>query len=133
MTDRRTTPDPHLVDGNIPGQIISPQVDLLARPNGPRDRQLIAGATVTVLGQTEEHSYLRADLDGYIGFVPTTAIGDVTSPTHMVTNPSAHAYEQANIKSPETAALSFGAKLTAQTETPDFISTVCGYIPKAQL
>ncbi|MEM8656129.1 MAG: NlpC/P60 family protein [Pseudomonadota bacterium] len=133
MTDRRTTPDPHLVDGTTPGQIVVPHTDLLARPNGPRDRQLIAGATVTVLGHTDNHAYIRADLDGYVGFVPAATIGPVTTPTHIVTAPAAHAYEQANIKSRETATLTFGAKLTAQTDTPDFIATALGHVPKAQL
>lgn len=133
MTDRRTTPDPHLVDGTAPAQIIAPHVDLRARPNGPRDRQLIAGATVTVLGQSENHAYIRADLDGYIGFVQTAAIGPVTAATHMVTTPAAHAYSDADIKSPETATLTFGAKFTALSDTPDFIETTLGHVPKAQL
>lgn len=133
MTDRRSTPDPHLVDGTTPGQIIRPHVDLLARPNGLRNRQLIAGASVTVLGQLDGHAYVRANLDGYIGFVPIPAVGPVTEPTHIVTTPAAHAYAQANFKSPETASLTFGAALTCLSETPDFIETALGHVPKAQL
>ncbi|MEX0369295.1 MAG: C40 family peptidase [Tateyamaria sp.] len=133
MSDRRTTPDPHLVDGTAPGQVCVPVVDVLARPNGARDRQLIAGARVTVLGQTDGYAYIRADLDGYIGFVERACIGPVSEPTHIVTTPAAHAYRDPNIKSPETALLSFGARLTALAETPDFIETTFGHIPKAQL
>lgn len=133
MSDRRTTPDPHLVDGTAPGQVTAPHVDLLARPNGARDRQLIAGAPVTILGQTDGHAYIRADQDGYIGFIPASATGPVSPPTHLVATPAAHGYSDANIKSPETALLSFGARLTAMTDTPDFIETCFGYVPKAQL
>ena len=133
MTDRRTTPDPHLVDGTRPGQVIVPHVDLLARPDGPRDRQLIAGAPLTVLGHKNNHAYVRADLDGYIGFVPLAAIGPVTSATHMVITPAAHAYVDANIKAPETATLTFGTKLTALADTPDFVETSIGHVPKAQV
>ena len=61
MTDRRTTPDPALVDGMTPARIISAHADLLARPNGPRDRQLLLGDPVTVLGSREDHSYIRSD------------------------------------------------------------------------
>ncbi|WP_299553629.1 NlpC/P60 family protein [uncultured Tateyamaria sp.] len=133
MTDRRTTPDPRLVDGTRPGQIIVPHVDLLASPNGPRDRQLIGGATLTVLGNSDDHAYVRADLDGYVGFVPTAAVGPITNPTHVVTTPAGHAYSDANIKSPETASLTFGTKLTAWSEMPDFIETTFGHVPKSQL
>ncbi|WP_299650441.1 C40 family peptidase [uncultured Tateyamaria sp.] len=133
MTDRRTTPDPHLVDGTTPGQISAAHTDLLSRPSGPRDRQLIAGATVTVLVQTDGHAYVRADLDGYVGFVPATAIGPVTPATHLVITPAAHAYSAANIKTAETATLTFGAKVTALSDTPDFIETAFGHVPKAQL
>ncbi|KIC49894.1 NlpC/P60 family protein [Tateyamaria sp. ANG-S1] len=133
MTDRRTVPDPHLVDGTAPGQITAPFVDLLRAPNGPRDRQLIAGAHVTMLGQTDGHAYIRADLDGYIGFVPANAIGPVTTPTHMVTTPAAHSYDRATFKSPDTASLTFGTKLTALSDTTDYIETAFGHVPKANL
>lgn len=133
MTDRRTTPDPRLVDGTRPGQIIVPHVDLLARPNGPRDRQLIGGATLTVLGNSDDHAYVRADLDGYVGFVTATALGAVTVPTHIVTASAGHAYTDANIKSPETASLTFGTKLTALSDTPGFIETSFGHVPKSQI
>ncbi|WP_299700871.1 NlpC/P60 family protein [uncultured Tateyamaria sp.] len=133
MTDRRTTPDPRLVDGNRPGQVIVPHVDLLSRPNGPRDRQLIGGATLTVLGNSDDHAYVRADLDGYVGFVPAAALGPVTNPTHVVTSPAGHAYSDASIKSPETANLTFGTRLTALSNTQDFIETSLGHVPKSQI
>ncbi|WP_299586406.1 NlpC/P60 family protein [uncultured Tateyamaria sp.] len=132
-TDPRLTPDPHLVDGTRPGQIIAPHADLLRRPDGPRDRQLIAGAAVTILGIQGAYAYIRADLDGYVGFVPTSAIGPRTDPSHIVINPAAHAYAQANIKSPDTTSLTFGTRLTALAETPDFIETPHGHVPKAQI
>lgn len=133
MNTRRTTPDPRLVDGARPGQIVQPWVDLLARPNGPRDRQLICGATLTVLGNSDDHAYVRADLDGYVGFIPATALGPVTDPTHVVTAPAGHAYAEASIKSRETASLTFGSKFTALSDTPDFIETLLGHVPKAQV
>ncbi|MEL6450550.1 MAG: NlpC/P60 family protein [Pseudomonadota bacterium] len=133
MTDRRLTPDPHLVDGSTPGQIAAPLSDLLARPDGPRDRQLVAGAPVTILGQQGDHAYIRHDPDGYIGFVAATALGPVTTPTHKVTTPAAHAYAAPSIKSADVATLTFGARLTATAQTPDFIETHLGFVPTAQL
>lgn len=133
MSDRRTTPDPALVDGTTPAQIAAPLTDLLARPNGPRDRQLLMGDPVTVLGHRDGHSYIRSDKDGYIGFVPTTALGPRTSATHSVTAPATHVYAEASIKSPDCMTLSFGATLTAERETPDFIETAFGHVPKVHL
>ncbi|WP_299371667.1 NlpC/P60 family protein [uncultured Tateyamaria sp.] len=133
MTDPRLTPDPHLVDGARPGQITAPHVDLQRGPNGARDRQLIGGATVTVLGAQGDHTYLRADLDGYVGFVAAYAVGPVTTPTHVVTTPAAHAYTAPDIKSPQAHALTFGTRLTATDETADFIHTHLGHVPKAQI
>ena len=133
MTDRRTTPDPALVDGMTPARITSAHADLLARPNGPRDRQLLLGDPVTVLGSRDDHSYIRSDKDGYVGFVAAHHLGAPAAPTHMLTAPAGHAYSAASIKSPETASLSFGAHLTAGSETDAFIDTPIGFVPKAQV
>ena len=133
MTDRRTTPDPALVDGMTPARITSPHADLLASPGGPRDRQLLLGDPVTVLGSRDGHSYIRSDKDGYVGFVAAHQLGAPSAPTHMLTAAAGHAYSAASIKSPETASLSFGARLTASSETDAFIDTPIGFVPKAQL
>lgn len=115
-----------------PAQITTPHADILARPNGPRDRQLLLGDPLTVLGSRDGHSYIRSDKDGYVGFVATDHIGARTPPTHTITTPAAHAYSEASFKSPETADLSFGARLTAHTETQDYLETPIGFVPKAQ-
>ena len=133
MTDGRSTPDPALVDGHQPAQIAWHHVDLLRQPNGARERQLLAGAAVTVLGALEGHSYIQADHDGYIGFVPTASLMARSAATHVVSTPGAHVYAEASIKSSETGALSFGATLTALADTADFIQTHLGHVPKAQL
>lgn len=133
MTDPRVTPDPHLVDGTTPEQITRPHADLLRAPNGPRDRQLLLGDPVTILGNRAGHSYIRSEKDGYIGFVAQTDLGARTPATHMLTAPAGHAYAEATFKSRETAALSFGAHVTALSETPDYIETALGHIPRAHL
>lgn len=133
MSDPRRTPDPDYLGLDRPGRILWPHVDLCRTPSGARDRQLLAGAEVTVLGEDDTHAYVQATHDGYIGFVPARCVGAPSSPTHRVNTPSAHAYRRASIKSPETAALSFGATLTARNESDAFIETELGHIPKAQL
>ena len=133
MSDPRRTPNPDYLGVDRPGRILWPHVDLCRTPSGARDRQLLAGAEVTVLGEDDTHAYVTAAQDGYIGFVPARCIGTSSVPTHRVDVPAAHAYRRASIKEPETAAFSFGAKVTARNESDDFIETELGHIPKAQL
>lgn len=133
MSDARRTPDPDFLGVDRPGRIIWPHVDLCRTPSGARDRQLLAGAGVTVLGEDEHHAYVRVDADGYIGFVPLRCVGAPAPATHRVTTPGAHAYRRASIKAPETAALSFGATLSARSQSDDFVETELGHVPKAQL
>lgn len=133
MTDRRVTPDPALVDGTRPAQIGVAVADLLAGPGGTRDRQLLCGDAVTVLGHMAGHSYVRSDKDDYIGFVTDSSVSERRPATHSVTAPATHAYAAASIKSPDTASLSFGARLSACSETPDFIETALGHVPKVHL
>ncbi|GGX40633.1 hypothetical protein GCM10007385_05050 [Tateyamaria omphalii] len=85
------------------------------------------------MGSSEDHAYIRAEQDGYVGFVAATALGPVTDPTHVVTAPAGHAYSDANIKSENTASLTFGTRLTALSDTPDFIETRFGHVPKSQI
>ena len=133
MTDPRTTPDPGLVTLNEPAAVAVPVADLLRTPGGPRDRQLMLGAGVTVLHRTDGHALVRATADGYCGYLPDAAIGPATTPTHQVTTRLAHAYARPDIKSPETMVLSFGSRLTALSETAVFIETSHGFVPRQQV
>lgn len=133
MSDPRITPNPDYLGVDRPGRIIWPHVDLTRTPSGARDRQLLAGAEVTVMGEDDTHAYVRAKQDGYIGFVKARSLGGPQTATHVVSRPGAHAYRQASFKAPETANLSFGARLTARRDSADFIETELGHVPKAQL
>ncbi|MCR8825294.1 C40 family peptidase [Pseudosulfitobacter koreensis] len=133
MTDRRTTPNPAWVDSSAPAQVGVTLTDLLDAPNGTRDRQLIYGDPITVLGAREGHSYVRSDKDGYIGFVPTSALINPTQPTHRIIARASHAYAQADMKSPDRLPLTFGSRLTALSETPRFIETAAGFVPKQHI
>lgn len=133
MSDPRLTPNPDYLGVDRPGRIIWPHVDLCRTPSGARDRQLLAGADITVMGEDDTHAYVRAAYDGYIGFVPARSVGGPQNATHVVSQPAAHAYRQASIKVPETASLSFGARLTARRESDDYVETELGHVPKAAL
>ena len=133
MNDRRTMPDPNLVDGSSPARVAVTMTDLLARPGGPRDRQLIFGDEVTVLGGANGHSYVKATRDGYVGFVTADILEPSSAPTHWVTAPATHAYEAANFKSPDLMPLSFGSRVVAIDTNAKFFETNKGFVPSQHL
>lgn len=133
MRDRRSEPDPALVEGHSPAEIGQPVVDLLARPNGARDRQLIYGAGLRVLAIVEDNAYVIADADGYVGFVDKGALQRPSGVTHRVATLATHVYAEANIKSPDLMTLSYGSRVAVIAETPKFAETAVGFIPKCHL
>ncbi|MGB7242444.1 MAG: C40 family peptidase [Sulfitobacter sp.] len=130
MTDPRETPDPDLVTRNAPAQITTTVSDLCRAPQGPRDRQLIFGDAVTVLGDLQGWRLIRAQKDGYCGYVAASDLGAQTKASHRVTAPSTQIYARADIKSPDTQWLTFGSVLAAVAVTDDFVETAMGFVPK---
>jgi hypothetical protein len=133
MSDPRTTPNPEWVTQNTPAQVITPVVDLKRRPQGPRDRQLLLGETCVVLGQLDEHSYVKADKDGYLGFVPNASLAKPTKATHRVCSAATHGYKDADMKSADLVMLSHGCKIAGRGFVGKFIETAYGYIPTNHL
>ncbi|WP_026758929.1 C40 family peptidase [Sediminimonas qiaohouensis] len=130
MTDRRSIPDPTLSRENTPAAIARPVVDLRRSAGGARDRQLLMGDKVAVLGRGAGYAHVRVEKDGYHGFVLQDVLGPSSEATHRISAASSHAYTQADIKSPDLLALSFGSRVSALRESSDFIETELGYIPK---
>ncbi|TNF58594.1 MAG: NLP/P60 hydrolase [Rhodobacteraceae bacterium] len=133
MSDRRLTPHPDWASGAEAAAVAVPLADLLASPQGPRDRQLLLGEAVTVLGRRDGMAHLRAEKDGYHGFVAGTALGPAITPTHRVSAPATHAYAAPDIKSADRLSLGFGARVAALGESATFIETAHGHIPKRHL
>ncbi|NVO55995.1 C40 family peptidase [Rhodobacteraceae bacterium B1Z28] len=110
-------------------RIIQPVVDLLRRPNGPRDRQLLYGDTVKVAEATEGWSRVISDKDDYSGWLLSDQLGPEVPETHSIAAPATHAYEQADMKSRDLTSLSFGSKVQALSEHGRFLETELGFIP----
>jgi len=109
-----------------------PLTDLRSAPDGPRDRQLLLGAAVTVFEDREGWSFLQAE-DQYVGYVPSADLTDFAAPTHFVAVPATHAYAYENFKERERFALSFGSRVQVVDERPKFMETTVGFIPKKHL
>lgn len=148
MTDRRLLPAngrvAHLslkgrvqADSFVEGEwarVDHPLADLLARPDGPRDRQLLMGDRVLVLERTDRHAFIRAEKDGYCGYVALSAIGPDRAVTHRVAAPATHLYATPSIKRREVAGLSFGSLLAIVAEEGRFALTDAGFhVPSVHL
>lgn len=146
MTDRRLTPaNGRVAAMHLAGQVgadrfvsgwpmvlLRPITDLCAAPGGPRDRQLLRGATVTVFEDHADWSFVQA-ADGYVGYVPTDRLGPPVSHSHFVSTPATHAYSAEDFKSPEIMALPLGARVTVLDERRKFFETDVGFVPKRHL
>jgi len=121
-----------------------PLVDLCRAPNGPRDRQLLMGEAVDLTDAPASSSGLtrgsppgwvrvRAQRDGYSGFVPEAALAPDTPVTHRVCTRATHLYPRPDFKTPERAMLSLGARLEVIDEGDRFAETPQGVVPRAHL
>ena len=116
-----------------PQQVKVPVVDLLASPNGKRDRQLLLGAGVTVFERLDGWAFVQADADGYVGYVSEDTLGTGDAPTHRVATAGTHVYEGESFKSADLQHLSFGAQVHVTAERHKMFETAAGYVPKKHL
>ncbi|MDF9301726.1 NlpC/P60 family protein [Tritonibacter mobilis] len=114
-------------------RIDRPVVDLCAAPAGARDRQLLLGDTVEILATSDGWCHLRAEKDGYQGWVPGTALAEPLTPTHWVSAPATHAYTKADFKSPDLVSLSLGSQVVVSGSEGRFAQTDQGFVPLAHL
>lgn len=129
MTDRRITPDLDKSSRADPAQIAVSVADLCRAPDGPRDRQLIYGDAVTVLGDAGDWRYVQSAKDGYCGYVQGQTLGPLQDASHHISSPATHAYESANFKSADLISLSFGSRVMVTAIEGDFAQTSLGFIP----
>jgi cell wall-associated NlpC family hydrolase len=117
-----------------PARVAVPLADLLAGPDGPRDRQLLLGEAVLVLDRHDGFAFVRAERDGYCGYLPEAVLGAARDASHWVATPATHLYRAPDIKAAEVALLSLGSRLTVVAEHPRFFETAEGlFVPRPHL
>lgn len=94
---------------------------------------MLFGDKVQVLSASGGWSYIRAEKDGYSGYVSKPSLGLDKSPTHWIKAPSTHVYEAPNMKSPDVMPLSFGSRITVLAITNGFAETPEGFIPDVHI
>lgn len=114
-------------------RVTRPVLDLLAAPDGARERQLLLGEGVEVYERRDGWAFIRAGRDGYCGYVEEPSLGAPRAATHIVATPATHLYAEESIKSPDLAHLSFGSRITVLHERRELFETPEGFIPKKHL
>jgi cell wall-associated NlpC family hydrolase len=92
-----------------------PVVQMRARPELEcgTDTELLLGETVRVLDTDGGWAWVKADFDGYVGYVPDYAVTPIVrSLTHIITAPRTFLYSGPDLRFPTVQALSMGNRIT---------------------
>ena len=114
-------------------EINVPFVDLLATPDGKRNRQLIYGSKVKYFGENGGWAFVQNTYDNYVGYVPQNTIVPETKKTHIVSAPLTHVFLEPNIKSRNIETLPLAARVSGKLVENSFLETELGWIPVSQL
>ncbi len=81
------------------------------------DTELLLGEDVNVFDRTAGWAWVQAQSDGYVGYLPETALAIGTPlPSHHVIVPRTFLYPGPDLRFPVSAALSMGSRLTVVGE-----------------
>jgi len=113
-----------------PCRVTASVCDLCRAPCGPRDKQLLRGWPFSVLERRDGWAFGFDPVDGYVGYLPETALGPPFRPTHRVVARASHVYAEPDVKAPETAALSYFSELRVTGSAGRFLALHGGgYVP----
>lgn len=145
--DRRLTPfSGHAALASLRGQVAAavwtegeagavavPLADLLARPGGARDRQVVRGEALLVIDRQDGQAFVRMDKDGYCGWLAEGAVGPAFTATHRVAAPATHLYPEPRVQARELCALPFGACLRVTEQDAKWARVEGGFVPAMHL
>ncbi len=115
-----------------PMMVCRPVTDLRRAPDGPRDRQVLLGAVVTLLEDREGWSFVQL-ANGYVGYVLSAHLAGHQNTTHFVSTMATHAYTADDFRSEPMLSLPFGARVTVTDERREFFETTVGFVSKKHL
>lgn len=97
-----------------PRQVVKPVAPLRASPrfDARLDTEALYGETVRMFDEQEGWSWVQIDRDGYMGYVPSEALGLVSDGTHKVTTLHTHGYPAPDKKVPPSMLFTLNAELT---------------------
>lgn len=104
---------PRFVVGT-PARIVAPVIGLKPKPDAASgiDTELLYGEEVTVFDRADGWCWVKAVLDGYVGYLPEEAIGNAAAePTHIVTVQRTFLYREPELRKPYSQILSMGSRV----------------------
>lgn len=112
-------------------RVAVPLADLMAAPDGGRDRQVNFGADVTVIETRDDWSFVQTVPDGYCGWLRSAALTDQRPAiTHQVIAAATHVYPAPDMKRHQLHALSLGARLSVASIEGRFAALAGGgFVP----
>jgi cell wall-associated NlpC family hydrolase len=116
----------------LPMQVAAPVADLLRRPGGGLDRQMLRGADVTLIDAEGPDGYVfvQSRRDGYVGWLKADDLWQPLSNTHVVTALATHLYDRPDIKSRALMSVPFGSRLAVAETAETFVTLIDGsHIP----
>ncbi|MFN3672757.1 MAG: C40 family peptidase [Bosea sp. (in: a-proteobacteria)] len=120
-----------------PGFVVAPSAAgrREPRPDGPLDTEALRGEAVQVYERFEGWAWVQLALDGYVGYVPDTALrAQAPTPTHRVGALRTFVYPGRSMKLPPLEALSIGARVAVTGAIDDFLILADGgYVIASQL
>ena len=102
--------------------VVAPSAPLRAHPaaDAALETEALCGETMLVLACDEGWAWGQLSRDGYVGYLPESALGPAITPTHRVGVLRTHAYPGPSIKAPPAMAVSMGAELAIARHVDDF-------------
>lgn len=97
-----------------PARVAVPVIGLHPEPDLARgiDTELLLGEDVTVFDRANGWCWVKAASDGYVGYLPDTALSDTqAAPTHIVTVQRTFLYPEAELRKPYKTVLSIGSRV----------------------
>lgn len=102
-----------------PARVAVPVIGLRPQPDlaSGIDTELLFGEDVTVFERADGWCWVKAVLDGYVGYLPEEALSDVQAePTHIVTVQRTFVYPEPELRKPYKGILSMGSRVRIVSE-----------------
>jgi cell wall-associated NlpC family hydrolase len=110
-------------------QVVAAYASLHRHPSreAPIDTQAIRGESVTVYDEHEGWAWVQLHDDGYVGYLPTEALGDPgPEPTHRVSAVRTYVYPGPSLKLPDQGYLTLNSKLAVAGIEGDYARLATG-------
>jgi len=116
-------------------RVIAPSVPMRRRRDAMLgyETELLNGELIDIYELQDGWAWGQAINDGYVGFVPASALGPARQATHRITALRSFLYPGPSIKTSPLSALPNGARVTVESSEDRFARTPEGYLFAAHL